>query len=77
MKKTKEQLELLVVMQKHKIDELREIYIEIMLNSPPLLVNRRQLYNRIAKAKMKLNHYEQLLGNFKEAPVVGKPEILD
>jgi len=59
MRKTKEQLELLFVMQKHKISELTQIYS----NLDATYYTNFLMLNRIGKAKMKLNHYKQLLNN--------------
>lgn len=71
MKKTREQLELLVVMQKHKIEELKVLATVVAMAQIRLGIaehNLNTLYlfrDKIGKAKMKLNHYKQLLGNFK------------
>lgn len=61
MRKNKEQLELLVVLQKHKVEELKTFYYLINNNTQAMY----RLANKIGKAKMKLNHYKQLLNNLK------------
>lgn len=71
MKKTKEQLELLVVMQKHKIEELKVLativaMAQIKLGIAEYNLNTLHLFrDKIGRAKMKLNHYKQLLANLK------------